>query len=108
MIFEIPNNDEFRFRGDKSSMPQNLISAITARKMFRKKCRSYLAVIRNVEVETGIVKNVLVVCEFPDIFLEELSGLPLEREIEFCVDVVPDTDPISMPPYRMTETYNSY
>ena len=40
VIFEIPNNDAFRFRGDKSSMPQNLISAITARKMFRRKCRS--------------------------------------------------------------------
>ena len=32
VIFIIPNDDEFRFRGDKASMPQNLISAITARK----------------------------------------------------------------------------
>ena len=68
VIFEIPNNDEFRFRGDKSSMPQNLISAITARKMFRRKCRSYLTVVRSVEAETGAVKNVPVVCEFSDIF----------------------------------------
>ena len=104
VIFEIPNNDEFRFRGDKSSMPQNLISAITARKMFRRKCRSYLAVIRNVEAKTGAVKNVLVVCEFPDIFLEELSGLPLEREIEFCIDVVRGANSTSVPPYRMTPT----
>ena len=58
--------------------------------------------VRRVEVETGADKNVPVVCEFPDIFfLEELLGLPLEREIEFCIDVVPGTDPISMPPYRM-------
>ena len=57
--------------------------------------------VRNVEAETGAVKNVPVVCEFPDVFLEELSGLPTEREIEFCIDVVPGTDPISMPPYRM-------
>ena len=27
--------------------------------------------------------------------------MPPEREIEFCIDVVPGTDPISMPPYRM-------
>ena len=101
VIFEIPNNDEFRFRGDKSSMPQNLISAITARKMFRRKCRSYLAVIRNVEAKTGVIKNVPVVCEFPDVFPEEFLGLPPERGIEFCIDVVPGTDPISMPPYRM-------
>ena len=80
-------------------MPQNLIAAITARKMFRRKCRSYLAVIRNVEAGTGAVKNVLVVCEFPDVFLEELPGLPPEGEIEFCIDVVPGTYPISMLPY---------
>ena len=43
----------------------------------------------------------LVVYEFPDVFSKEFPGLPLEREIEFCIDVVPGTDPISMPPYRM-------
>ena len=30
-----------------------------------------------------------------------MPGLPPDREIEFCIDVVPGTDPISMPPYRM-------
>ena len=56
--------------------------------------------VRNVEAETGAVKKVPVVCEFPDAFPEELLGLPPEREIEFCIDIVPGTDPISMPPYR--------
>ena len=56
---------------------------------------------RNVEAKTGADKNVPVVCEFPDVFPEELPGLPPEREIEFCIDVVTGTDPISMPPYRM-------
>ena len=102
VIFRIPNDDEFRFRGDKSSIPPNLISAITARKMFRRRCRGYLTVVRSVKAETGAVKNVPVVCEFPDVFPEELPGLPPERKIEFCIDVVPGTDPISMPPYRMT------
>ena len=40
-------------------------------------------------------------CEFLDVFPEELPGLPPHREIEFCIDVVSDTAPISMPPYRM-------
>ena len=52
-------------------------------------------------METATVKNVPVVCEFPDVFPEELPGLPPEREIELCIYVIPDTDPISMPPYRM-------
>ena len=101
VIFRIPNDDEFRFRGDKASMPQNLISAITARKMLRRGCHGYLVVVRNMEVDKGAVDRVPVVCEFSDVFLEELPGLPPNREIEFCINVVPRTDPISMPPYRM-------
>ena len=33
--------------------------------------------------------------------IKNLPGLPPDREIEFCIDIVPGTDPISMPPYRM-------
>ena len=51
-------------------MPQNLIFTITARKMLRRGCTGYLVVIRNVEAETEAVKNVPVVCEFPDVFLK--------------------------------------
>ena len=60
--FKIPNDDEFRFRGDKASMPQNLIYAITTRKMLRRGCQSYLAVVRNVEADKGAVDRVPVVC----------------------------------------------
>ena len=82
-------------------MPQNLISAITARKMLRRGCQGYLAVVRDVQVDKGSVDGVPVVCGFQDVFPEELPCLPPEWEIEFCIDVVPSTDPITMPPYRM-------
>ena len=85
-------------------MPQNLTPATIARKMLRRRSRGYLAVVRNVEAETRAVKNVPVVCKFPDVFPKELPELPPKREIEFCIDVVPGTDPISMPPYRMVPT----
>ena len=41
-----------------------------------------------------------VVCDFPDVFPEELPGLPPEREVEFTIDLLPGTAPISTPPYR--------
>ena len=47
VIFRIPDDDEFRFRGDKSLMPRNLISAIIASKMLRRGCQGYLAVVRD-------------------------------------------------------------
>ena len=38
VFFRIPNDEEFKFVGDKNSAPQNFISTITARKMLRKGC----------------------------------------------------------------------
>ena len=42
-----------------------------------------------------------IVCEFPDVFLEELPGWLQGREIELCIDIVFGMNSISMPPYRM-------
>ena len=40
--------------------------------------------------------------EFQDVFSEDLSRIPVEREIEFGVDLDPKTKPITIPPYRMS------
>ena len=45
--------------------------------------------------------DVPVACEILDVFLDEFPSLPTHREIEFCINVVPDTAHISMAPYRM-------
>ncbi|KAH0693675.1 hypothetical protein KY285_020772 [Solanum tuberosum] len=42
-----------------------------------------------------------IVKEFPEVFPYDLPGVPPEREIDFGIDVLPDTGPISIPPYRM-------
>jgi hypothetical protein len=41
------------------------------------------------------------VCEFPDVFLEDLPELPLERDVEFVIELKPGTAPISRRSYRM-------
>ena len=56
--------------------------------------------VRNVEADKGTVDRVPVVCKFLDVFLEEFPELPPNREIEFCIDVVPGKNPISMSPYK--------
>ena len=79
VIFKILSGEEFRFRGDKSLMPQNLISAITARKMLSRGCEGYLVVVRDMKLDMRAVEKVPVVCEFPDVFSEDLPGLPPDR-----------------------------
>jgi hypothetical protein len=45
--------------------------------------------------------QVLVVCEYPDVFPEELPGMPPDRDIEFVIEFIPGTAPIAQRPYCM-------
>jgi hypothetical protein len=45
--------------------------------------------------------DIKTVSELPDVFLEEFSGMPPDREIEFVIELVPDTARIFKRPYRM-------
>jgi hypothetical protein len=47
------------------------------------------------------IKDIPIVREFPDVFPEDLPGLPPDCEVEFSIDLVSGTAPISKAPYRM-------
>jgi hypothetical protein len=47
------------------------------------------------------IANIPVVCEFPDVFPDDLPGLPPDRDVEFKIELLPGTAPISRRPYRM-------
>jgi hypothetical protein len=47
------------------------------------------------------VKDILVVCEYPDVFPDDLPGMPPDRDIEFIIELQPGTAPISKRPYHM-------
>ena len=46
------------------------------------------------------LKDIPVVRDFPDVFPEELPGVPPDRDVEFVIDLIPGTVPISRRPYR--------
>ena len=46
--------------------------------------------------------NIHVVRDFPNVFLDELPGIPPDREVEFVIDLLPETDPISEKTYKMS------
>ena len=51
---------------------------------------------------TGVVQEeVPVVKDYPNFFPEELTGMPPDRDIEFLIELLPGTGPISKIPYRM-------
>ena len=49
------------------------------------------------------LEDIPIVKEFPDVFPDDISGLPPDRAIEFVIELIPRTEPISIPPYRMAQ-----
>jgi hypothetical protein len=52
--------------------------------------------------EANPLKAIKVVSEFLDVFLEELPRMPPERKVEFAIELIPDTAPISKRIYRVS------
>ena len=52
-------------------------------------------------VQAKSLADIPVVCDFPDVFPDDLPGLPPDREVEFKIELLPGTAPISRRPYRM-------
>lgn len=101
VVFTIPNQNLFRIVGDKSGSNVTLVSALKARKLLKKGCSGYIAYV--VDKSKGELKpsDIPVVCEFEDVFPPDITSLPIDREVEFVIDVAPGTTPISKAPYRM-------
>ncbi|KAK9065033.1 hypothetical protein SSX86_016416 [Deinandra increscens subsp. villosa] len=89
------------YQGSSPSGLVKVISALKARKLINNGCEGYLAVIRDSSKEGHNLDEQPVVKEFPDVFPEELPGLPPEREVEFTIELLPGAEPISKAPYRM-------
>ncbi|KAL4026395.1 hypothetical protein IC575_014824 [Cucumis melo] len=101
VTFNPPSMASFKFKGGESrSLPQ-VISAIRASKLLSQGTWGILAsVVDTREVDVSLSSEP-VVRDYPDVFPEELPGLPPHKEVEFAIELEPGTVPISRAPYRM-------
>ena len=104
MAFWPPGEPEFWFKGSWMHALPRVILALRAKCLLRKGCQRYLAHVVDTRKEVLKLDDILVVREFPDVFPEDLRGIPIDREIEFSIDLLPRTSPISKAPYRMAPT----
>ncbi|GJV17503.1 putative reverse transcriptase domain-containing protein [Tanacetum coccineum] len=56
---------------------------------------------KSAKVKEQKLKDIVVVRNFPEVFLDNLSGLPPSREIEFRIDLIPGPMPVAKSPYRL-------
>ena len=52
-------------------------------------------------VTSRAIEDIPVVCEFPDVFPDDLLGLPPDRDVQLKIKLLPGAAPISRRPYRM-------
>ncbi|GJW45578.1 hypothetical protein Tco_0077224 [Tanacetum coccineum] len=107
-VVRIPYRDEVLIiRGDNCdgrSKP-NIISCTRTQKYIQKGCQVYLEQVTSKKAEDKSgekrLEDVPIVREFPEVFLEDLPGLPPARQVEFQIDLVPGAAPVARAPYRL-------
>ncbi|KAI3702028.1 hypothetical protein L6452_27622 [Arctium lappa] len=87
--------------GEKGKGRNPIISSLKARKFLAKGYPSYLAYVVDANKEKKTVEDVRIVRDYPDVFPEDLPGLPPERQVEFQIDLTPGVAPIARAPYLL-------
>ncbi|GJY72439.1 putative reverse transcriptase domain-containing protein, partial [Tanacetum coccineum] len=72
-----------------------------ARKYIERGCHLFLAYVTEKEKSEKCLEDVLVIYDFPEVFPDDLPGLPPPRQVEFKINLVPGTAPIARAPYRL-------
>ncbi|XP_073120313.1 uncharacterized protein [Henckelia pumila] len=101
-----PEGEEpFWFEATRSSKRTQLISLMQAKKLVHDGCESFLASVSMTELPAHPdISAVDVVRDFEDVFPKEVAGIPPDREVEFSIDLIPSTVPISKAPYILAPT----
>ena len=63
---------------------------------------NYLKGVRLNHLKEVSLDQVSIVREYPDVFPDELPGMPPDRDVEFLIDLIPGTRPIAKRPYPMS------
>ncbi|GJY19335.1 putative reverse transcriptase domain-containing protein [Tanacetum coccineum] len=101
-VVRIPyGNKTLIVEGDKGGSRLKIISCIKARKYVEQGCHLFLAHVTKKKSKEKRMEDVPVIRDFPEVFPEELPGLPPPRQVEFQIDLVPGAAPVARAPYRL-------
>ncbi|GJR80479.1 putative reverse transcriptase domain-containing protein [Tanacetum coccineum] len=87
--------------GDRNNSRLKIVSCIKAQKYIEKGCELFLAQVTEQESKEKRLEDVPVIRDFPEVFPEELPGLPPPRQVEFRIDLIPGVAPVARAPYRL-------
>ncbi|GJR15685.1 putative reverse transcriptase domain-containing protein [Tanacetum coccineum] len=109
-LVQVPyGNETLTFCGNESSNGKEsrltVISCSKAQEYMAKGCQVFLAQIsakkEEDKSERKQIEDVPIVQDFPEVFPEDLPGLPPARPVEFQIDLIPGAAPVARAPYRL-------
>ncbi|GJT04788.1 putative reverse transcriptase domain-containing protein [Tanacetum coccineum] len=101
-VVRIPyRNKTLIIESDKGVSRLKVIYCIKARKYVERGCHLFLAHVTEKKSKEKRLEDVPAIRDFPEVFPDDLPGLPLPRQVEFWIDLVPGTAPVSRAPYRL-------
>ncbi|GJW07884.1 putative reverse transcriptase domain-containing protein [Tanacetum coccineum] len=109
-IVRVPFGNEILIvRGDRSNNRHesqlNIISCTKTQKYFLKGCHVFLSHVTTKKSkdksEDKQLEDVPIPRNFPEVFTQDLSGIPPTRQVEFKIDLIPGVAPVARAPYRL-------
>nr|GEW08790.1 putative reverse transcriptase domain-containing protein [Tanacetum cinerariifolium] len=88
-------------KSDSGVSRLKVISCIKARKYIERGSQLFLAQVTETEPVKKQLQDVPVICNFPEVFPDDLPGLPPPRKVEFKIELIPSDAPVARTPYRL-------
>ncbi|KAJ0588569.1 putative nucleotidyltransferase, Ribonuclease H [Helianthus annuus] len=102
-VIRIPRSGQepLEVQGDKSGAVVGIISFLKAQKCLRKGHTAILALVTDASAKEKKLEDIPIVRDYPQVFPEDLPGLPPHRQVEFQIELAPGAAPIARAPYRL-------
>nr|GEV25019.1 putative reverse transcriptase domain-containing protein [Tanacetum cinerariifolium] len=88
-------------KSDSGVSRLKVISCIKARKYIERVSQLFLAQVTEIEPVKKQLQDVPMICNFPEVFLDDLPGLLPPRQVEFKIELIPGAAPVARTPYRL-------
>ncbi|GKE90209.1 putative reverse transcriptase domain-containing protein [Tanacetum coccineum] len=95
------NGETLIIRVDRSKTQLSLISCIKTERYISRGCQVFIAQVMEKKSDEKRLEDIPVVREFSEVFPEDLPGLPLVRQVEFQIDLIPGAAPVARAPYKL-------
>ncbi|GJX87282.1 putative reverse transcriptase domain-containing protein [Tanacetum coccineum] len=88
-------------KGNCDESRLKVVSCIKARKYIERGCHLFVAHVTEKEPQEKCLEDVPIIRDFPEVFPNDLPGLPPPRQVEFRIEFVPGAAPVARAPYRL-------